>query len=301
MKTYRLSLITFFMFLIEPAVFAKLTVVASTSDLGALATEVAGDAATVDTIAKGTQDPHFIEAKPSFMVKLSRADLLISTGLELEVGWLPNIVQGARNPRVQPGARGYLELGPLIEPLEVAKGHLTRADGDVHPEGNPHFTLDPIRTGTAAILIANRLGELDAAHAAASLTRAQAIKDRLEKKTKLWKDRLGRTGIKEVVTYHKTLTYFLDRFDIKNPAILEPKPGIPPTAKHTLEVIALLREKKIPLILVENYFDSAVADRITKDVPGTRTRTVAVAVEGDPSIRGIDDLYESLVRSFESN
>ncbi len=278
---------------------AKLSVIAATPDIAALVAEIGGSEVTVDTIAKGTQDPHYIEAKPSYMTKMSHADLVVAVGLDLEVGWMPSILRGARNPKIAPGSNGFFELGSTIEPLEVPEGKITRAEGDVHPFGNPHFTLDPIRMGIAGVALAERLGQLDAPHAAAYVTRAKAFQKRMADKTKLWQARIAKSNVKEIVTYHKTLTYFFSRFGLKNPAILEPKPGIPPTSGHIMEVIATIREKKIPLIMVENYFDPTVTNRIKEDVPAVRVAVVPVAVEGAPGIKTLDDLYEKLVATVE--
>lgn len=287
------------LFLLPGLAQAKLNVVATIPDLAAVAREVGGSDISVESIAKGTQDPHFIEAKPSFMVKVSKADLLVAVGLELEVGWLPSLIQGARNPRVKAGEKGYLEIGPSIDPLEVPQGKISRADGDVHPDGNPHFYLDPIRLGKTAELIAARLGELDGAHAADFSKRAKAFADRLKAKTAEWQARVRKSGVKKIVTYHKTLTYFFDRFGLENPAILEPKPGVPPTSAHIIEVIQLMKAQKVPLILVENFFDASVTKKITGEVPGSRAASVAVDVEGEDGIKTNEDLLERIVKAIE--
>lgn len=279
---------------------AKLSVIATTTDLKALVGEIGGDLIEVQSIAKGTQDPHFIEAKPSYMTKTSKADLIIAVGLDLEVGWLPSIVRGSRNPKLNPGNPGYLEIGPLIDPLEVPSGKMTRAEGDVHPFGNPHFMLDPIRMGTSAIKTAERLGQLDTAHQALYMEKAKALQTRLVEKTKGWQARIAKSGVKKIVTYHKTLTYFFDRFKIENPAILEPKPGIPPTSGHILDVIQIIKAQKVPLIMVENYFDPTVTNRIKEAIPEIRSSTVPVAVDGAPGIKTLDDLYENLVSTVVS-
>lgn len=279
--------------------FAGLKIITTTSDLRSITTEVAGSHASVDSIAKGTQDPHFIEAKPSFMVKASQADLVISNGLDLEIGWLPSILLGARNPKIRKGEKGNLEVGPSIEPIEIPTGKITRAEGDVHPFGNPHFTLDPLRAGTAAILIAKRLGEIDPEHAAEYAKNADSFDTRMKEKLKDWTARIEKSGVKTVITYHKTLTYFLARFNLENPAILEPKPGIPPTSGHIIGVIQLIKEKKIPLILVENYFDPTVTQKIKHEAPNVRTLTVPVSVDGAAGMKRLEDVYENLVKAVE--
>lgn len=280
-------------------VSAKLQVVTTTTDLRAVASEVGGEFVVAESIAKGTQDPHYIEAKPSFMVKGSRADLVIAVGLDLEVGWLPSIQNGARNPKIQRGRPGYLEVGPMVKPLEVPTGEISRAQGDVHPFGNPHVTLDPIRAGEIAGLIAKRLGELDPPNAAAYSKNAESFRSRMAEKTKAWQARVKKAGVTQVVTFHRTLSYFLDRMGIGLAAILEPKPGIPPTTSHIIEVIKLIREKKIGVVLVENYFDPTVTKKIREDAPGIRAVTVAVAVEGGGGLDKLDDVYENLIRQIE--
>lgn len=301
MKTISLFGLVLLASLVSGAAEAKLNVVTTIPDLRSITEEVAGDLVNVESLGRGTQDPHFIEAKPSFMLKVNRADLVISIGMELEIGWLPSILAGARNPKVNPGERGSLEVGSAVEPLEVPKGTLSRADGDVHPAGNPHVTLDPIRAGEIAMRIAKRLGELDPSNAPKYEAGAKSLRSRLIEKSRDWDSRIRKSGVTQVITYHKTLTYFLDRFKIENPAILEPKPGIPPTSGHIIDVIKLAKEKKIGLVLVENYFDSTVTTKIKQEVPGLRAVSVAVSVDGAPGVKKIDDVYEGLVKAIEGS
>ncbi|MBC7531887.1 MAG: zinc ABC transporter substrate-binding protein [Oligoflexus sp.] len=278
---------------------AEVSVLTTVSDLNAIVQEVGGKEVKSESLCKGSQDPHYVEPKPSFMLKANKADLMVSIGLGLEIGWLPSIIQGARNPKIQPGQPGFLEVGRSVTTLEVQNGKVTRAEGDVHPEGNPHITLDPIRAGELAQTIAKRLGEIDPPHAALYKSRADVLQKRLVDKTKGWGERISKTGVKQVVSFHKTLTYFFDRFNLQNPMILEPLPGVPPTAKHTMEVIERAKADKINLIMVENFFDATVANRIAKDVPGLRVEVVPVSVDGEEKIRSIDDLYEYLVSAIE--
>lgn len=283
----------------SPAAWGKLNVLTTISDLKYITAEIGGGLITVDSIAKGTQDPHFIEAKPSFMTKANKADLLILIGLELEGGWLPNIIRGARNPKINEGSKGHLAVGPMVDPIEVMSGPVTRAMGDVHPEGNPHVTLDPHRAGLIGQIIAKRLGELDPPNAAAYAENAKKFEARLNDKTAKWKERLAKANVSRVVTYHKTLNYFLSRFEIQAAAILEPRPGIPPTSGHVMEVIRIIKENKIPLILVENFFDPAATKKVKDQVPSVRVEIVPVSVNGAPGINTLDDLYEKLVGFIE--
>jgi len=284
--------------LAAPGAQAKVQVVASTTDLEDLVRQVGKDLVEVSVIAKGTQDPHYIEAKPSFMVKTSRADLLVAVGLDLESAWLTSIQQGARNPRIAAGQPGYLEIGPLVEPLEVPDTKLTRAEGDVHPQGNPHVLLDPKRAGDAAVVIAKRLGELDKANAKHYAANAEALRQRLVGKLQEWQARIDKAGIKTVISYHKTLNYFFERFGIKVPITLEPKPGIPPSAAHYLKVVEVAKRDKVRLILVENFFEPTIADRVVKEVPGLRAAVVPVAVGGGKGIDDLESLYEALVTTI---
>ena len=279
--------------------FARLTILATTTDLGYITSQVGGDLVKVDTICKGTQDPHYIEAKPSYMVKASKADLVVAVGLDLEIGYLPPILAGARNPKVNRGALGFLDVGSAVDPIDIPTGAISRAEGDVHPLGNPHFTLDPIRDGKAAVVIAKRLAELDSANAAKYMANADTFQKRIEAKTKEWTARIEKTGVTKVVTYHKTLNYFFDRFHIQNPIELEPKPGIPPTSGHIIQVIQTIREQKIPLVMVENFFDPSVTRKISQEVPSVRVAVVPVAVDGAPGVKSTEALMEYLVSAIE--
>ena len=292
-------MILLFSFIFSLQAQAKLNVVATTTDLGAIVQAVAGDSISLSVIAKGSQDPHYIEAKPSYMIKLRDADLLVSNGLSLEIGWLPSLIRGARNPKVNPGSRGNLDLGSMIDPIEKPTGDISRAMGDVHPDGNPHFTLDPIRDGDLALKVAERLSDLDPSGKAGYTSRAAGYRDKLVKKTAEWQKRIEATGIKEVVTYHPSLDYFVDRFHLKVPINLEAKPGVPPTTQHILDVIEQVKKDKIKIILVDNFFDTKIADRVAKDAPGVRVESIGNAVDSAPGLKTTSDVIEALVQAFE--
>ncbi len=278
---------------------AQIQVVATGPDLAALVQEVGQDQVSLVTLARGSQNLHFLETKPSYMVQARRADLVVANGLGLETAWLPQVLRGARNPKVLPGSKGYLELGHHIRAIEIPAGTVSRSHGDVHPEGNPHWTLDPLRMGEAAVALAARLGELAPEHAEVFSDRAKSLQQRLITQTEKWKIRLKKTEVQKVITYHRTLNYFFDRFGIEAVAYLEPKPGIPPTAQHILSVIQTAKENQIPLILVEHYYDSKVAQRVSRELPQVLVKTVSAAVGGSPQVTNLDELYEQLVRTFE--
>ncbi len=279
---------------------AKLNVVTTTTDLAAMIDVIGGDQVSTFAVAKGTQDPHQIEAKPSFMTKMTNADLVVAQGLELEAAWIRPLIEGARNPKIQIGSRGYYELGEAIDPIEVPTGSVTRAQGDVHPGGNPHFQLDPIRMGKAAELVAERMGEIDSAHHEQFKNNAAAFQKKLTEKTKEWQARITKTGIKEVVTYHKTISYFLNRFGVRSNWQLEPKPGIPPTATHLIAVINEMKSHNIKLVLIENFYDDSPATKLRQEIPDVAVARVAVSVRGDDNTESTEALIEKLVKVFET-
>lgn len=289
-------LIIIFMFPI--LVFAKLQVATTTTDLAAIVTQVGGDQVDVFSIAKGTQDPHQVEAKPSFMVKLRTADLVIAQGLELESAWIIPLIQGARNPKLL-AKDGLYELAAELQPIEIPKADVSRAEGDVHPGGNPHFQLDPIRLGKAAILISKRLGELDPSHKEFFDSNAVKFQALMEEKTKEWQARLKKTGVQEIVTYHKQFSYFCERFGIRCEVQLEPKPGIPPTTSHLIDVIEQMRARKIHLVFIENLYDDSVAPKLMEAIPGVVVKRIAVSVDGEPGLSTNEKLIENLVKAIE--
>lgn len=279
---------------------AKINVVATTADIAALVKVVAGDAINLSQIARGSQDPHYIEAKPSFMVKMRDADLLITNGLSLEVGWLPTLLKGARNPKIAISSKGYLELGTLTSALEKPEGQISRAMGDVHPDGNPHFMLDPVRQAELALKIADRLSEIDPDHKTIYLTNAKSFEASITKKVIAWTQRVQQTGIKKILTYHRSLNYFLNRFAIEAPIYLEAKPGLPPSAQHIIAVIDIVKKQNIKLILVDSFFDTKIADRVRKESPNTKVISVGTSVESLPGLNTLEDVTEQLVAALES-
>lgn len=278
---------------------AKIKVVTTTTDLKALVETVGGEKVTVLAIAKGSQDAHHIEAKPSFMVQLRDAKWVLAHGLDLESAWLDPLVRGSRNPQIQRGTKGFSELGPSLDPIEVSRSPVSRAQGDVHPGGNPHFQLDPIRMGLAAKIVAEHLGELDPGHREFYRSQALQLEKKLAEKTRIWKKRLEKTGIQEVVSYHKTFSYFYERFGIRGVLHLEPHAGIPPTAAHLTQVIQEMKSRNLRLVLIENYFSEDVSKKLLQQVPQAKVSRVPVSVEGAEGVSNTEALIENLVKKFE--
>jgi len=231
---------------------AKLNVVATTSDLGAIAREIGKDKVEVTSLAKPTEDPHFVDAKPSFIVKLNKADMLIDGGLQLEIGWLPNLVVGARNQKILTGEKGYLIASAGVPIIEVPTS-VDRAMGDVHPLGNPHFMLDPINGKVVAAHICDRLCQIDAANCNYYKDNLKDFTKRLDQKFSEWQKSLEPFRGTKIVTYHKTFPYFANRFNLNVVGALEPKPGIPPSPTHINSLIPMMKNEGVKLILIEPF------------------------------------------------
>jgi len=251
-----------------PALAAVPKVVTTTEDLAALAREVGGDKVSVDALAKGYQDPHFVEAKPSFILKLHDADLLVVIGRELEIGWLPPLLNQSRNAKIQPGAPGYLDASIGVHILEIPTGQITRAMGDVHPEGNPHYWLDPDNGRIIAKSIAAALARLSPGDQAYFDQRYADFDRRLSEAQQRWVAALAPYKATKIVTYHRSWPNFTDRFGLDVIGYVEPKPGIPPSPSHTLELIAEMKRQQVKLILVEPYFDLKTPEAIAREVGG---------------------------------
>ena len=270
---------------------SKLNVVATTEDLAALSREVGGDHINVDSIAKGYQDPHFVEPKPSFLLKLQKADLLVVVGLELEIGWLPPLQTGSRNGKVQVGGSGYLDVSRFCKILEIPTGQVTRAMGDVHPLGNPHYWLDPENGRRIAKGLADKFAELQPADASYFQQRYADFDKRLADAEKGWETKMAPYRGRKVITYHRSWPNFCERFGLDVVDYVEPRPGIPPTPSHTLDVINTMKRQNIKLILVEPYFDLRTPNSIANAVGG-QVLTMMPSVGGTKEITKYFQLFD---------
>jgi zinc/manganese transport system substrate-binding protein len=271
--------------LITPGTAAakKLNVVTTTTDLAALAQEVGGDKINVEAMAKGYQDPHFVEAKPSFLLKLRQADLLVVVGLQLEIGWLPPLISQSGNSRIQVGANGYLDASQFAEILEIPQGSITRAMGDVHPLGNPHYWLDPDNGRRVAKGIMSKLAEMSPEDGAYFQQRFQDFDRRLAEADKKWLADMKPYRGRKVVTYHNSLPNFTKHFGLNVVGFVEPRPGIPPTPSHTIDLIGMMKRDNVKIIMVEPYFDRKTPDSIARETGG-------VVVEYLPSVGGVKEV-----------
>ena len=281
----------------------KLTVVTATTDLAALAQEVGGDKISVESIAKGYQDPHFVEAKPSFLLKLRQADLLIVVGLQLEIGWLPPLINQSGNARIQVGAPGYLDASQFAEILDIPTGTVTRAMGDVHPLGNPHYWLDPENGRRIAKGIAGKLGDLDPSNTAYYQERFQDFDKRLAAAEQKWDAEMKPYHGRKVVTYHNSFPNFAKHFGLNVIGYVEPRPGIPPTPSHTIELIGLMKRENCKVILVEPYFDLKTPQAIARDTGGVVVQYLP-SVGGEKQVTNYFELFDYdiglLTKAFQS-
>jgi len=270
---------------------SKLRVVTATSDLAALASEIGGDHIDVESIARGYQDPHFVEAKPSFLLKLRKADLLIVVGLQLEIGWLPPLITQSGNPRIQVEAAGYLDASDFAEILEKPTGVVTRAMGDVHPLGNPHYWLDPENGRRIAHGIQMKLAEMRPEDAGYFAQRLEAFSQRLSTQEKAWDETMKPFHGLKVVSYHKSWPNFAKRFDLNVVGYIEPRPGIPPSPSHTLELIGMMRRDNVKLIMVEPYFDLKTPDSIASQT-GAQVLVMLPSVGGEKEVTDYFKLFD---------
>src|SRR5260370_11820743 len=269
----------------------KLNVAPTLTDLDSLAQEAGGDKIDVEALAKGYQDPHFVEPKPSFLLKLRHADLLISVGLDLEIGWLPPLITQSGNAKIQPGANGYLDASQFAEILEIPQGKLTRAEGDVHPLGNPHYSLDPDNGRRIAKGIATKLIEMDPTDQAYFQQREHDFEKRLAAADARWKAHMAPYRGRKVVTYHRSWPNFAKHFSLSVVGYIEPGPAIPPSPSHTIELVNLMKRENVKIELIEPYFDSKTPNSIAS-MTGGRVVVMMPSVGGKPEITDYFKLFD---------
>jgi len=282
MRRFIIALVAVVAILTAAKAFAAIKVITTTEDLAALVTEIGGNKVTVESLAKGYQDPHFVEAKPSFIIKLHSADLLVVVGRELEIAWLPPLITQSRNAAIQPGGGGYLDASQTARILDIPTGLITRAMGDVHPSGNPHYWLDPNNGRLMAKAIQNKLSNMSRADAAYFGQRYDDFDKRLAEAEKRWKAAMAPYKGLKVVTYHRSWPNFADAFGLDVIGYVEPKPGIPPSPAHTLDLQQEMKAKNVKILLVEPYFDLKTPNAIGRD-------TGAKVLVMPPSVGGVKE------------
>ena len=306
----------------------KLNILTTTSDLKSITEEIGGKYVNVKSICEGYQDPHFAEAKPSTIVSARKADLLIVIGLELEVGYEPLIIEGARNAKIKPGADGYLDVSDGVLLRELPTGKVDRSMGDVHPFGNPHYWLDPYNARIMARNISIRLQKIDPAHSAYYQANYQTFIKKVDEAMfgaeaaskiggdKLWEQEISGKldefikspeikldgwiekarplrGMK-IVIFHRSWTYFTNRFGLITTGEIEPKPGIPPGPGHLKDLIQKVKSENVKIILMESFYDRKSSDFVAGQT-GAKVAVCALSVGGKPEVKDYISLIDHLI------
>lgn len=277
--------------------FADLRVATSLTDLASVAEFVGGRHVTVMSLCRGYEDPHFVPAKPSLMKAIQNADVFVSVGLELDGGWLPLVLPGSRNPKIQPGSPGFVDASEGVDVLEKPTGTVSRAEGDVHPLGNPHYYVDPKNLEIVADHLAHVFSSLDPANAADYSSNAKAFDDRMEKALAGWEEELAPYRGAAIVTFHRNFIYFADRFGLKLFGNVEPKPGIPPSPRHIAELAEAMKQAGVKVVLYQPYYDAGASRELANKAGGVAVE-VPTEVGGTPEAKDVMSKFDFLVSSL---
>ncbi len=280
-------IITFLTLLIPFTASAKLNVVATLPVFASIAQEIGGDRVQTRSLARGNQDPHFLDAKPTFVVALNQADVLIHGGLELEIGWLPPILVQARNPNINPNTPGNVDLSEGLNILEIPQTKVDRSMGDVHPRGNPHTWLDPENVRIMAVNIAEHFSELDGAGKSYYQNQLKKFLEALNEKMIQWNQETAKLKKKNVITYHKSLVYFCHWTGLEVIATVEPKPGIPPSSKHVDDLLDKIASIKVQAIIMESFYPKKVPEYLSE-----KSKLPLIMIPTDVGEEGIKTYFE---------
>ena len=297
-KLYKYPFWAIILIVISGHAHAVLRVETTTQDLAAIAKAIGGQHIDVHSLTLGTRDPHYAVAKPSMIRRVFRADILMVIGADMEIGWLPPLLQSARNNRVQPGNPGYLDLSQSISLLGQLKGSVTRAMGDVHAKGNPHYWLDPRNGIRMAKLIANRLGQLDSEHANDYQTNFEMFEKEVNTKLIEWRNTLRYLKNKPVISYHTSFVYLASVFGFNIVDEVEPKPGIAPSASSLGNLISHIKKEQIKLLIIEPYYERRSARYLTEET-GIQVAIVPQSVGAESGIKTYIDLFDSIVKVLQ--
>ncbi len=266
---------------------ADLKVATSLTDLASVAQLVGGKHVTAQSLCPGFSDPHFVPAKPSLMKAIQHADVYVSTGLELDSGWLPLVLPGSRNPRIQPGAKGFVDASEGVAVLEKPSGTVSRAEGDIHPLGNPHYYLDPKALEVVAHHLAEVFSALDPPNAADYAANARKFDERMDASLAKWEQELAPYRGASIVPFHRNFIYFAERFGLKLFQTVEPKPGIPPSPHYVTELAEAMQKAGVKVVVYQPYYDADASAQVAKRAGGV---AVEVATEAG-GLPGTDDVF----------
>ena len=269
-------------------------VVTTIETFAELARQVGGEKVSVESLSHGYQDPHFVEARPNLMVVLNRADLLVRVGLDLEIGWLPLLVQGARNDRIQPGQAGDFDVSTVVEILDVPQVKISRAMGDIHPGGNPHYWLPPVNAVRIAKAIAERLKQLRPGDAAYFDAQFQKFLAAVKARVPAWEAAARALAGKKIVTYHRSWIYVSRWLKLEEIGYVENKPGVAPSPDHLAELITLMKSQGVKTIVVEEFYNRSVAETVAEKAEA-KVLSMPSDVGARPEIKTYFDLVDAVL------
>ena len=273
-----------------PSLDAKLRVVTTLTDLKSITEAIGGDKVDVFAIATGFQNPHFVDPKPSYILKLAKADMFVTVGLDLETGWAPPLLNSARNASILKGGAGYVDASINVPLLQVPSS-VNRGEGDIHIYGNPHYWLDPEIGKIIAKNICDGLVRLDGSNETFYQDNLKKFDERIDAKVKEWTAKMSPFKGAKIIAYHNEWVYFEQRFGLKIMDFLEPKPGIPPTPSQLAKVISEMKRENMKVIISSPYFTAESADLVARNVGG-KVVTLATSVGADESIKTYFDLFD---------
>ena len=291
---HRLIALTFWLFAFTALADEPLKIVTTIETFADLARRVGGEKVSVESLSHGYQDPHFVDARPNLMVVLNRADLLVRVGLDLEIGWLPLLTQGARNEKIQVGQPGDLDLSTLIEVLDVPQVKLSRAMGDIHPGGNPHFWIPPVNAVRIARGIAERLKQLRPGDAAYFDAQFAKFLGEVKARAPVWEALAKPLAGKKVVTYHRSWVYLSRWLKLDEVGYVENKPGVAPSPDHLAELIVLMKSQGVKTIMVEDFYNRSVAETVA-DKADAKVLSMPSDVGARPEVKSYFDLVDAVL------
>lgn len=290
MKQQKTVLVLIFLFLSHAFSAEKIKIVTTTTDLQSIADLIGGDKVQTFAIAKGFQNPHFVDPKPSYILKLSRADIFITVGLDLETGWVPALLNSARNKRVLKGGEGYIDASRNIDLLQVPI-NIDRTEGDIHIYGNPHYWLNPKNGKTIAQNIYSVLVKHSPENAAYFTVNLEIFNKTMDGLFAQWLEKMKPFNQTKIIAYHNEWPYFEETFGLSIVDFLEPRPGIPPTPSQLAKIISIMKKQDIKVIINSPYFQAESADLVAREVGG-KVVTLATSVEAFPVIKTYYELFD---------
>lgn len=280
---------------------SKITVVTTTSDMKSITELIGKDKVDVSSIATGYQNPHFVDPKPSYIIKLSKADMFVTVGLDLETGWSPQLLTSSRNPKIQKGSIGYIDASVGVNLMQVPSS-INRGEGDIHIYGNPHYWLDPLNGKQIARNICTGLENISPENKAFFEANLKAFDDKIDSKLKEWTAKMAPYNGSKIIAYHNEWCYFENRFGLKIVDFMEPKPGIPPTPSQLVKIISEVKSNAIKVIISSPYFTTSSSDVVSSQT-GAKAIVLATSVEAFDTIKDYFDLFDyntdKLVAAFK--